>query len=60
MIELTMQRDADGWKLTQFKDELAVQRIVDSVITELPAIGKIDPNNSWLKKLQPKKSGRGR
>ena len=60
MIELTMQRDAGGWKMTQFKDELAVQRIVDSVITELPAIGKIDPNNSWLQKLQPKKSGRGR
>jgi hypothetical protein len=55
-----MQWGADGWKMTQFKDELAIQRIVDSVITELPAIGKIDPNNSWLQKLQPKKTGRGR
>jgi hypothetical protein len=60
MIEITMQWGADGWKMTQFKDELAIQRIVDSVITELPAIGKIDPNNSWLQKLQPKKTGRGR
>lgn len=60
MIELTMQRYGDGWKITEFKDELAVQRIVDAVITELPAIGKIDPNSPLLKKSQPKKSGRGR
>ena len=58
-IELTMQRYADGWKMTEFKDELAMQRIVDTVITELPAIGKIDPNSPLLKKSQ-RKSRRNR
>ena len=48
-IELTMQRYADGWKMTEFKDELAVQRIVDTVIKELPAIGTVDPNSPLLK-----------
>ncbi|HEU4833373.1 MAG TPA: hypothetical protein VFS90_03120 [Pyrinomonadaceae bacterium] len=60
MIELTMQRYADGWKMTEFKDDLAVQRIVDSVIKELPAIGKIDPNSPLLKKSPSRRSGRGR
>lgn len=60
MIELTMQRYADGWKMTDLKDELAVQRIVDSVIKELPAIGNIDANSPLLKKSQRKRSGRRR
>ena len=60
MIELTMRQYPDGWKMTEFKDELVVQRIVDSVITELPAIGNIDPNSPLLKKSQPKRSRRGR
>ena len=60
MIELTMQRYSDGWKMTEFKDELAVQRIVDAVIKELPAIGNIDANSPLLKKGQPKRSRRGK
>ena len=60
MIELTMQRFADGWKMTEFNDELAVERIVDSVMKELPPIRSIDTNNPWLKKSQPKRSRRGR
>jgi hypothetical protein len=60
MIELTMQRFADGWKMTEFNDELAVERIVDSVMKELPPTRSIDANNPWLKKSQPKRSRRGR
>jgi len=60
MIELTMQRYADGWKITEFKDELAIQRIVDSIMKDLPAIGKIDPNSPLLKQPQRRRSGRGR
>ena len=60
MIELTMQRFADGWKMTEFKDELAIQRIVDSVTKELPPIRSIDADNPWLKKSKPKRSRRGR
>ena len=47
-IELTMRRDADRWKVTEYKDEVVVQRVVDNVIKELPAIGSIDNNKSSL------------
>jgi hypothetical protein len=59
-IEMTMRRDGNGWKVTDFKDDLIVQRIVDSVMKELPAIGNIDANSPLLKKSQRKRSGRGR
>lgn len=49
-IELTMQRDADRWKVTDFKDDVVVQRVVDNVMKELPAIGSIDSNNPLFKK----------
>jgi hypothetical protein len=49
-IALTMRRDAERWKVIDFKDEALVQRVVDSVIKELPAIGGIDSNNPLLKK----------
>ena len=58
-IELTMQRDADRWKVTEFKDDVVVQHIVDSVMKELPAIGTVDVN-PFLKKPQRKRSRRGR
>ena len=59
-IELTMRRDADRWKVTDIKNDAIVQRIVDSIMSELPAIGNIDANNPLLKKSQRKRSGRGR
>jgi hypothetical protein len=49
-IELTMRRDAERWKVIEFKDDVVVQRVVDSVMKELPAIGTIDPNSPLLKK----------
>lgn len=59
-IELTMKRDAERWKVTEFKDDVVVQRIVDSVMKELPAIGRIDPNSPLLKKSTGGKRGRRR
>jgi hypothetical protein len=59
-IEMTMRREGNGWKVTDFKDDLIEQRIVDSVMKELPAIGNIDANSPLLKKSQRKRSGRGR
>jgi hypothetical protein len=59
-IELGMRRDADGWKVIDVKDDVIVQRVVDSVMKELPAIGNIDANSPLLKKSQPKRSRRGR
>lgn len=57
-LELTMRRDADGWKVIDVKDDLITQRIVDSVMKELPAIGNIDTD--FLKQIKPKRSRRGR
>jgi nitrate reductase NapE component len=60
-IELTMQRDATRWKVTEFKDDVVIQRVVDSVMKELPAIGTIDSNSPLFKKPQRKQSrNRGR
>lgn len=49
-IELVMKRDADRWKVTDFKDDVVVQRVVDNVMKELPAIGVVDSNSPLLKK----------
>jgi hypothetical protein len=55
-IELGLQRDGDLWKVTQFKDEVLLQRVVDNVMKDLPAIGGIDFGKTLLKGLQkPKK-----
>lgn len=57
-FELTMHRGADGWKVTEFKDDVVVQRIVDRVMTQLPAIGQLE---SKLPGLTPgKRSSRRR
>jgi hypothetical protein len=59
-IELTMQRDADRWKVTDLKDDIVVQRVVDNVMKELPAIGSIDSNNPLFKKPPRRRSGKSR
>lgn len=57
-IEFTMQREAEGWKVTQVKDEVLVQRVVDNVMKALPAIGSIDADNPLFKKSRRKRSRR--
>ncbi len=59
-IELGMRRDADGWKVIDVKDDLIVQRVVDNVMKELPAIGGTDTEFPFMKKAKPKRSRRGR
>ena len=59
-VEMTMRRDGNGWKVIDVKDDQIVQRIVDGVMKDLPAIGNIDANSPLLKKSQRKRSGRGR
>ena len=49
-IELGMRRDENRWKVIEYKDDVVVQRIVDSVMKELPAIGGIDSSSPLLKK----------
>lgn len=48
-LELTLRRDADRWKVTGFNDDVVVQRVVDSVMKELPAIGAFDSGESLFK-----------
>ncbi|HEX2268025.1 MAG TPA: hypothetical protein VHH35_00735 [Pyrinomonadaceae bacterium] len=48
-FEIAMRRGADGWKVTDFKDDVVVQRIVDNVMTQLPAIGGLDANAPFFK-----------
>lgn len=57
-IEITMKRDAERWKVTEFKDDVVVQRVVDSVMKELPAIGSVDSSSPLLKK--PSRANRSR
>jgi hypothetical protein len=59
-IEMTMRRDGNGWKVIDVQDDVIVQRIVDNVMKELPAIGGIDPTSPLLKPPQRRRSGRGR
>ena len=59
-VELIMRRDADSWKIIDVKDDVIIQRVVDSVMKGLPAIGNVDANSPLLKKPQRKRSGRGR
>ena len=58
-IELTMKRDGDLWRVTDFKDDIVVQRIVDNVMKQLPAIGSLQPDSALFKKPR-KPSGRRR
>lgn len=59
-IELTMRRDADRWKVTEFKDDVVVQRVVDSVMKELPAIGAGDNNKGSILQQLSRPSSRRR
>lgn len=45
-LELTLRRDADRWKVIGFSDDQAVQRVVDTVMKELPAIGAAEAGDS--------------
>lgn len=59
-FELTMRRDADRWKVTGFNNDAVVQRVVDSMMKELPAIGSVDSVDPLLKNLGKSRKKRGR
>jgi hypothetical protein len=57
-VDLTLHRDADRWKVVGVNDDALVQRVVDSVMKDLPPIG-FDPNSPLLKNLgRPRKRNR--
>jgi hypothetical protein len=49
-FDMTMKRNGDRWQVTEVKDDLVIQRVVDKVMKELPAIGSIDSNSPLFKK----------
>jgi len=53
---LGLQRSGDQWKVTEVKDEVLVQRVVDGVMKDLPAIGGFDLSPF----LKPTKKGKAR
>jgi len=48
-IELTLRRDSDRWKVVALNDDALVQRIVDSLMKDLPPIGAFDSTNPLFK-----------
>ena len=40
-VELTMQRNAERWKVSAIKDEQLMQRLIDDLIKDLPAIRQL-------------------
>jgi hypothetical protein len=48
-IEVAMVRDGDRWKIVDFKDDVLVQRVVDGMMKDLPAIGGLDLKIPLLK-----------
>lgn len=48
-IELTLRRDSDRWKVIGINDDALVQRVVDSVMKDLPAIGAFDSRSPLFK-----------
>lgn len=48
-FDLTLQRNADRWKVVGLNDDAVVQRVVDSVMKDLPAIGGFDSNSPLFK-----------
>lgn len=56
-VEIAMRRADDGWKVTGFKDDVVIQRVVDRVMAQLPAIGQLE---SQLPLVKPSKRTRRR
>lgn len=57
-IEVAMRRDGDFWKIVDFKDDVLVQRVVDGMMKDLPAIGGLDLNIPLLKTPKPRRRNR--
>ena len=56
-VEIAMRRVEDGWKVTGFKDDVVIQRVVDRVMAQLPAIGQLE---SQLPLVKPSRRTRKR
>ena len=57
-IELGLRRDGDRWKVVDFKDDVVIERVVDSVMKDLPAIGSLDLKLPFVKQTKTKRRNR--
>lgn len=57
-VEVTMRRDGDLWKIVDFKDDVLVQRVVDGMMKDLPAIGGLDLKIPLLTSPKPRRRSR--
>jgi hypothetical protein len=44
-VEIAMHHDNERWKVVDFKDDVMTQKIVETVLKDLPAIGGFDLGN---------------
>jgi hypothetical protein len=57
-IEVVMRRDGDRWKVVDFKDDVLIQRVVDNVMKDLPAIGALDLKIPLVKSSKARRRNR--
>jgi len=57
-IEVGLRRDGNRWKVVDFKDDVLVQRVVDGMMKDLPAIGGVDLDIPLLKSPKPRRRNR--
>jgi hypothetical protein len=57
-VEVALRRNGDRWKVVDFKDDVLVQRVVDSMMKDLPPIGGLDLKIPLLKSPKPRRRNR--
>jgi hypothetical protein len=57
-VEVALRRNGDRWKVVDFKDDVLVQRVVDSMMKDLPPIGAMDLKIPLLRSPKPKRRNR--
>jgi hypothetical protein len=57
-VEVALRRNGDRWKVVDFKDDVLVQRVVDSMMKDLPPIGALDLKIPLLKSPRPRRRNR--
>jgi hypothetical protein len=55
VIDLTMRRDGERWKVTSLNDGALTDRAIDDLMKELPAIGQFDPPDTRKKPKTPRR-----
>ena len=57
-IEILMRRDGNRWKIVDFKDDVLVQKVVDGIMKDLPAVGASDLKIPLIRSPKPRRRRR--